>query len=49
MIESVGLQIQQYLSFTLDEEVFAVEISKVREVLEFKQVTKVPQTPANGL
>jgi purine-binding chemotaxis protein CheW len=35
----------QHLTFTLDEEVFAVDISKVREVLEFTKVTKVPQTP----
>ena len=36
---------KQYLSFTLGEEVFAVDIAKVREVLEFTTVTKVPQTP----
>ncbi|MBE0617210.1 MAG: chemotaxis protein CheW [Proteobacteria bacterium] len=35
----------QYLTFTLDEEVFALEIAKVREVLEFSGVTKVPRTP----
>ncbi|WP_420265221.1 chemotaxis protein CheW [Candidatus Magnetominusculus dajiuhuensis] len=35
----------QYLSFKLDTEVFAIEISKVREVLEFVTLTKVPQTP----
>jgi purine-binding chemotaxis protein CheW len=35
----------QYLTFKLDEEVFAIDISKVREVLEFTSVTKVPQTP----
>lgn len=35
----------QHLTFKLDEEVFAVDISKVREVLEFTTVTKVPQTP----
>ena len=35
----------QYLSFTLDGEAFATEISQVREVLEFKGVTKVPRTP----
>ncbi len=36
----------QYLTFTLGEEVFAVDISKIREVLEFTTVTKVPRTPA---
>lgn len=35
----------QYLSYKLDDEVFALEISKVREVLEFGGVTKVPRTP----
>jgi purine-binding chemotaxis protein CheW len=35
----------QYLTFTLDEEVFALDISKVREVLDFTTVTKVPRTP----
>ena len=35
----------QHLTFKLDEEVFALDISKVREVLEYSTVTKVPQTP----
>ncbi len=35
----------QYLTFTLDKEQFAVDISKVREVLEFTSATKVPRTP----
>lgn len=35
----------QFLTFTLDKEQFAVEITKVREVLEFSTVTKVPRTP----
>ncbi len=35
----------QHLTFKLDEEVFALDISKVREVLEYTSVTKVPQTP----
>ena len=35
----------QYLSFRLDSETFAIDISKVREVLDFTTVTKVPQTP----
>ena len=36
----------QYLTFKLSDEVFALEISKVREVLDQTSVTKVPQTPA---
>jgi purine-binding chemotaxis protein CheW len=35
----------QYLTFRLDSETFALDISKVREVLDFSTVTKVPQTP----
>jgi len=37
--------VTQYLSFKLGEEIFALDISKVREVLDFTTVTKVPQTP----
>ena len=36
---------RQYLSFKLDEEEFALDISKVKEVLDFTKITKVPQTP----
>jgi len=35
----------QYLTFTLGHEVFALGISSVREVLEFTTITKVPRTP----
>ncbi len=35
----------QYLTFKLDDEIFALEITKVREVLDFTELTKVPQTP----
>jgi purine-binding chemotaxis protein CheW len=35
----------QYLTFKLGAEVFALDIRKVREVLEFTSVTKVPRTP----
>ena len=34
----------QYLTFKLEDEVFALDISKVREVLDFTAVTKVPET-----
>ncbi|MBF0288942.1 MAG: purine-binding chemotaxis protein CheW [SAR324 cluster bacterium] len=36
----------QFLTFQLQQEVFAVEIAKVREVLELASITKVPRTPA---
>src|SRR5512135_276773 len=35
----------QYLTFKLGDEVFALDIAKVREVLDFTAVTKVPRTP----
>ena len=35
----------QYLTFTLDHELFAIDIAKVREVLEFTTATRVPRTP----
>jgi len=35
----------QYLTFKLDEEVFALDVAKVREILELTSITKVPQTP----
>lgn len=38
-------EVTQHLTFMLDEEVFAIDISKVREILEFIKVTRVPQTP----
>ena len=38
-------QTSQYLSFTLGGEVFALDIGKVREVLDYTEPTKVPQTP----
>ena len=39
------LETTQYLTFKLEDEVFALDISKVREVLDFTTVTKVPRTP----
>jgi len=40
------IEATQYLTFKLDDEVFALDISKVREVLDFTTITKVPTTPA---
>jgi len=45
MAENTLLQTTQFLTFKLAGEVFAVDISQVREVLEFHEVTKVPQVP----
>src|SRR5512147_2571220 len=35
----------QYLTFKLGDEVFALDIGKVREVLDLTAITKVPRTP----
>jgi len=39
------LETTQYLTFKLSDEVFALDITKVREVLDFTTITKVPRTP----
>jgi len=38
-------EVTQFLTFRLDDEVFALDITKVREVLDYTIVTKVPRTP----
>jgi len=45
MEEREQMEATQYLTFKLRDEVFALDIGKVREVLDFIGVTKVPQTP----
>jgi purine-binding chemotaxis protein CheW len=36
---------RQYLTFRLGEEIFALDVSNVREILEFTEMTKVPKSP----
>lgn len=38
-------EIRQYLTFQLEDEIFGLDVSHVREILEFTTVTKVPGTP----
>lgn len=38
-------QAVQYLTFKLADEVFALDVATVREILEFTTITRVPQTP----
>ncbi len=45
MADIDNIDINQYLTFKLDGEVFGLAIGKVREVLDFTNVTRVPQTP----
>jgi purine-binding chemotaxis protein CheW len=35
----------QYLTFKLADEIFSLDVAKVREILEITNITKVPQTP----
>ena len=43
---AVGEQAQQYLTFVLGGEVFAMGILSIKEIIEYKQLTTVPMTPA---
>jgi purine-binding chemotaxis protein CheW len=36
---------RQYLTFRLDDEVFALDVGQVREILDFTTITRIPQTP----
>jgi purine-binding chemotaxis protein CheW len=38
-------EVRQYLTFKLEGEVFALDVVKVREILDYTNITKVPQTP----
>jgi len=39
------IEINQYLTFKLGEEVFALDVAQVREVLDLSTITKVPGAP----
>ena len=43
---AVETEIRQYLTFTLAEEQYAADVSRVREVLELLPFTKIPRMPA---
>ncbi|GFO56828.1 chemotaxis protein CheW [Geomonas sp. Red276] len=45
MPDTAVTETAQYLTFTLDGELFAMDIVKVREVLDYTGVTRVPRTP----
>ena len=38
-------EVSQYLTFKLDNEVFALDVATVREVLDFTTITRIPRTP----
>jgi purine-binding chemotaxis protein CheW len=45
MSDATRTEGSQYLSFTLDRELFAIDIGRIREVVAFTSATKVPRTP----
>lgn len=45
MTEDYGNDSQQYVTFSLGDELFGVEVTRTREILSLTPVTKVPQTP----
>ena len=45
MNDKLSAMLNQYLTFTLDKELYAMDIAKVREVLEYTDITRVPRTP----
>lgn len=36
---------QRFLTFTLDKELFALDINSVREILDMSEITRIPQAP----
>jgi purine-binding chemotaxis protein CheW len=38
-------EVRQYLTFKLGEDVFALDVEKVREVLDYTTITRIPRTP----
>lgn len=38
-------EVRQYLTFKLGEEIFALDVDKVREVLDYTAITRIPRTP----
>ena len=45
MSEEQTIDTNQYLTFTLDKEIFALDIGTIREVLEMTAITRIPRTP----
>ena len=43
--EAVITETRQYLTFKLGDEVFALEVLQVREILDMTTITKVPRSP----
>lgn len=42
----VKFMLNQYVTFKIGEEIFALDVAQVREILDFTIITKVPRSPA---
>lgn len=47
MSKNQTIETNQYLTFTLGEEEFALEISRVHEVVDYTHITRVPRMPSH--
>lgn len=45
MSNDIMNEVGTYLSFKLSEEVFAINVSKVLNILEVSKITKIPKAP----
>ncbi|WP_031482982.1 chemotaxis protein CheW [Maridesulfovibrio frigidus] len=45
MGDGMNSTMNQYLTFTLNKDIYALDISSVREVLELTPITRIPRTP----
>ena len=45
MLEAENVEINLYLTFRIEKELLAFDVSQVREVLDLCSVTRVPRTP----
>jgi purine-binding chemotaxis protein CheW len=45
MAEANSSETTQYLTFRLQEEIYAVDVANIREILDFITITKVPKSP----
>jgi purine-binding chemotaxis protein CheW len=45
MADILQAELDQHLTFTLGDELFALGISSVREILDDKNITRIPRTP----
>jgi purine-binding chemotaxis protein CheW len=45
MSSSDNNETRQYLTFKLGNEIFATDVAKVREILDFTTITEIPRTP----